>query len=129
MTIDDFFDFEETRKTFLPYVSKDHKGNEIGWQKLRWMRFSHDDLGSVLFKTRMGHEFYRFSVRKGSPRSCTLNQHTLLPRYSSVRPISEQKKKDLENLCNIGVIPRDYHAYFRNLQSNGHVEDFVAVDC
>jgi hypothetical protein len=52
------------------------------------------------------------------------SESTELPRkYKSKQPISAAKKKDLLTLCRTGVIPSEYHEYFKTLPSNNSVND------
>lgn len=45
------------------------------------------------------------------------------PKYKQKLPISAAKKKDLLALCKKGVIPREFHHYYKALQSNAAVQD------
>lgn len=42
----------------------------------------------------------------------------LVQLYKTTLPISEAKKKDLVKLCNSGVIPKEYHQWFKSLPSS-----------
>ena len=45
--------------------------------------------------------------------------------YSQKLPVSEAKKRDLLNLCREGVIPTEYHAYFKDIPSSKNMRDFL----
>ncbi len=47
--------------------------------------------------------------------------HTTL--VDSKLPITATKKKDLPSLCSEGIIPSEYHQYFKNIQDPDTIED------
>lgn len=51
--------------------------------------------------------------------SATVSFPTELPKaYTKILPISNEKKKDLQQMCNSGIIPNELHSWYLNLPSN-----------
>lgn len=48
--------------------------------------------------------------------------------YLEALPISAAKKKDLINLCNTGVIPEEYHGWYKQLKSSTDAVDLIPDD-
>ena len=53
--------------------------------------------------------------------SCLL--HVVAKKYTSRQAISAAKKKDLVGLCKNGIIPSEYHEYYKFLPANNSVID------
>ena len=57
-------------------------------------------------------------------RNTDASPSDVLPRrYTSKLPISSAKKKDLRNLCKSGVIPSEYHEFYKSLPFHQSVRD------
>lgn len=53
-----------------------------------------------------------FQDKKNTENSDAMLPNTLKQLYRAPLPISEAKKKDFIKLCEKGVIPEEYHAWF-----------------
>ncbi|CAG4939067.1 unnamed protein product [Parnassius apollo] len=54
-----------------------------------------------------------------------LKNYKMPPAYSSPLPISEAKKKDLNNLCAKGIIPQELHLWYQSLPTSKDVVDRI----
>lgn len=89
------------------------------------MRFQKDIPDTCFIKYEYGEEFQSIKVT-GSKRGCGLDVPPNDPRptrYMSKLPISAAKKKDLLNLCKSGVIPSEFHNFYKCLPSQQSVKD------
>ncbi|CAG5023464.1 unnamed protein product [Parnassius apollo] len=54
-----------------------------------------------------------------------LKNYKMPPAYSSPLPISEGKKKDVNNLCAKGIIPQELHLWYQSLPTSKDVVDRI----
>ncbi len=83
---------------------------DLRLSEIKVMKFEKQCPASVLVKYSYSDEFKRvLLIRK--PKVAT----DLLQCYSEKIPLSENKKKDLKELCEKGLIPRPYSDFFNNI--------------
>jgi hypothetical protein len=59
------------------------------------------------------------SNKRGRPSE----PYQLAKNYTSWQAISAAKKRDLVGLCKNGIIPNEYHEYYKSLPANNSVID------
>jgi hypothetical protein len=59
------------------------------------------------------------SNKRGRPSE----PYQLVKKYTSRQAISAAKKTDLVGLCKNGIIPSEYHEYYKSLPANNNVID------
>jgi hypothetical protein len=65
-------------------------------------------------------------VRRGHYLDWFAELQELTRKYTSKQQISAAKKKDLVSLCRSGIIPSEYHDYYKSLPSSSNVDDKLA---
>ena len=98
--------------------------------KLKWIQIRRDSPRSLFVnETFEGKHFEEIQVQsstraKGRPLQWP-NKLSFL--YKSKLCISEKKKNDLLSLCNSGLIPEEFHAYYKALPSTKGMKDKIPV--
>ena len=114
----DFVDLHHLCEVQFSNVKKDVTGEQVNWLKIKMLRFNKERPNAILFKYNFDDEFRTIKVSvSGRRKSVETLKGEERPAYEDVQPISDAKKKDLVSLCETGVIPRCYHAYYRQLKS------------
>ena len=122
---EDIIDFKQVKAQKIKNVRMTTEGKKVNWTKIRWMRFQKDIPDTCFIKYEYDEEFQSIKVT-GSKRGCGLDvvpSEPLPTRYVSKLPISAAKKKDLLNLCKSGVIPSEFHIFYKSLPSQQSVRD------
>ncbi|CAC5380535.1 unnamed protein product [Mytilus coruscus] len=101
-------------------------GKEIKWLKIRWLRYTKENPDCILFKYKMDDEFREMKVALTSTRGRATEEYQLIKKYTSRQSISAAKKKDIVGLCKKGIIPSEYHEYYKSLLANINVKDTLA---
>ena len=125
-----FLDFKALSKQIMPGLS------QIQWLKVKWMRYEIEARPSdqpsnnhpqpsavqILYKYKFDEDFRKVPDRK--IRSAT--QVETPPKAKQLYPgrlsISEEKKRDLLQLCSDGTIPSEYHEYYKGLPTTSVAE-------
>ena len=79
-----------------------------------------------MFKYNFDDEFRVLKVAGTIKRGRTAEPQELTRKYTARQQISAAKKKDLVNLCKSGVIPSEYHEFYKLLPSSSNISDKLA---
>jgi len=124
LTYEDIYDFKALQKQALRYRKEDTEGEKINWLQIRWLRFEKCDPDYISFKYSCDDEFKEMRVTENTKKGRPAANVTEIPkRYKSKQSISSAKKKDLLNLCKNGVIPHEYHEFYKGLPADKKVPD------
>lgn len=123
---EDIIDFKQLKTQKVKNVKTSVDGKKVNWTKLRWMRFRKDNPDMCFFKYDFDEEFQCLKLT-GSKRGRSMDvgptSESMPRRYKSKIPISAAKKKDLVQLCKSGVIPSEFHEFYKNLPSQQSIPD------
>ncbi|XP_076090122.1 uncharacterized protein LOC143062260 [Mytilus galloprovincialis] len=122
----DIYDFKDLSKKNMKFRKEDVNGKKIKWLKIRWLRYTKENPDCILFKYKMDDEFCEMKVSLTSTRGRSTEEYQLIKKYTSQQSISAAKKKDLVGLCKKGIIPSEYHEYYKSLPANINVKDTLA---
>ena len=90
------------------------KEDRVNWLTIKWLRYLKEDQETLLFKYRMTDDFKQLKIRGTNTTRPQTSFSLSLPRhYSSELPLSEVGKKDLLDLCHMGVVPQEYHFFYK----------------
>ena len=90
------------------------KGDRVNWLTIKRLRYLREDQETLLFKYRMADYFKQLKIKGSSTRGRQTSFSLSLPRrYSAKLLLSEVKKKDLQDLCHMGVAPQEYHCFYK----------------
>lgn len=109
-----FFDFKSQINCRFNNWSVNIQGNKINWTKIKKVSVYSNDPNKL---------YYRLDINVSSDQLWMITNkntrqrgiHDLPPLYSVKIKISEDKKRDLNNLCKNNIIPERYHDFFKNL--------------
>ena len=94
----------------------DTEDNKVNWLKVKCFRFEKKHPGLILF--RYGHSGNYMTINSyGRGRFTT---PTLSKVYTSPFPISGQKYSDLTQLYEKGVIPQEFHSWYKSLPKSNN---------
>ncbi|CAG2233093.1 unnamed protein product [Mytilus edulis] len=107
-------------------MEKKFSGETINWLKVKWIRVTKENPGSVFFNNGFDPENFmeaKFQSSSLRGRKKKTGNIKLSPLYESKLQISAAKKADLLSLCKSGVIPTTYHSYYESLPVGKLVKD------
>ena len=122
----DIYDFKEFTKKYMKFRKEDSNGGKVNWLQIKWIRYSKENLDCIMFKYNFDDEFRVLKVAGTIKRGHTAEPHELTRKYTARQQISAAKKKDLVNLCKSGVIPSEYHEFYKLLPSSSNISDKLA---
>ena len=117
----DILDFKKFQSTNMKPQKKTDTGLKVMWTKMKWIRYLKSEPDACLFKYSMEEEFQKVKIT-GKKRQ-QQSDEGLTRKYQKKIPISAAKKKDLMQLCKSGVIPVEYHEYYKSLPSSNSSKD------
>ena len=74
-------------------------GESVSWQQMQWMRFLKNEPYKMFYKTSLDYSLFHvldLSHKRGRPK--IYGNINLYPLYTSTRPITEEKRKDIMSL-------------------------------
>jgi hypothetical protein len=118
----DIYDFKEFRKKCMQFRKEDVDGKKVNWLQIKWIRYTQENPDCIIFnpdcimcKYNFEDEFRVLKVAGTVKRGHTAKPQELTRTYTSRRKISAAKKENLERLCRSGIIPSEYHDYYKSL--------------
>ncbi|XP_052075475.1 uncharacterized protein LOC127712922 [Mytilus californianus] len=122
----DFYDLKGLKTDFNINLKRTVSGETINWLKVKWIRVTKENPGSVFFNNGFDPENFmeaKFQSSSLRGRKKKTGNIKLSPLYESKLQISAAKKADLLSLCKSGVIPTTYHSYYESLLVGKLVKD------
>ena len=120
----DFFDLKQVASSTLRNTKIDTEGKQVNWLKLVWIRYVKSEEDTIFFKYRMSEDFKQLKIKGNSRRKKISVSYQDLPKcYEARRSISELKKRDLLDLCDLGIVPKKHHPYYQNIPSSASISD------
>ncbi|XP_062602831.1 uncharacterized protein LOC134264549 [Saccostrea cucullata] len=120
-------DFKEcAQKVVSCNRRKDSTGENVHWNKIHVFQYKKENPDTIYFKYEFDDEFRAMPLqgrkRKSKVDCMQLHQYPLKPLYTHRIPISEAKYKDLQTLCQRGLIPRAHQDFFKALPHEGDTD-------
>ena len=118
LATDDILDFHLIAQKTIHSVKLDDEKEKVQWNMMRVFEVRKDSPNKFYFKYQYEEEEFKCMTYGGPSRRkkpVELSAMTIPPAYNGPRPISSKKFADLVKLCDIGAIPKVYHAFFQNL--------------
>ena len=101
-------------------------GERVNWLKLRWIQVRREEPRSLFVNYSFDEtSFQEIKVQSSTRGRPTQEMDGISFAYSSKLRISSQKKKDLVNLCDKGIIPQEFHSYYSSLQVSSAKKDKI----
>ena len=122
----DIYDFKDFTKKYMKFRKEDVNGKKVNWLQIKWIRYTQENPDCIMFKYNFEDEFRVLKVAGTAKRGRTAEPQELTRKYTSRQKISAAKKKDLVSLCRSGIIPSEYHDYYKSLPSSSNVDDKLA---
>ncbi|CAH0723007.1 unnamed protein product, partial [Brenthis ino] len=146
---DEFFDLKHLANTLMKNRTKDDKGKQVQWLKIKRIRYVKGQDRKIFFNYDMSDNFNFIEIQEKSTSSTFQSglNHAYSTRnkkrstenylaavnlqfpdqlnrlYQEQLEISEAKKKDLISLCNKLIIPEELHGWFISLKTSKQIVD------
>ena len=117
----DILDFKQYQSTDMKPQKKTDTGTKVFWNKMKWMRYLKSEPDACYFKYAMDAEFQKVKMT-ASKKQYTPDDNVPF-KYQKKLPISSAKKRDLMNLCKSGIIPPEFHEFYKSLPSSNNTND------
>ncbi|KAF9424369.1 hypothetical protein HW555_000508, partial [Spodoptera exigua] len=99
---------------------KNTSNHDVKWNNIKEVCVKRSEPDIILYKYDLEGDYFRLNTlvqtRRNKKTVVDYCNDALKPLYSNTLPIPEAKYKDLIHLCEAGHIPRQYHAFFKNLK-------------
>ncbi|KAF9420745.1 hypothetical protein HW555_003093 [Spodoptera exigua] len=99
---------------------KNTSNHDVKWNNIKEVCVKRSEPDIILYKYDLEGDYFRLNTlvqtRRNKKTVVDYCNDALKPLYSDTLPIPEAKHKDLIQLCEAGHIPRQYHAFFKNLK-------------
>ena len=111
---EDSWNFKNVATSRFCDTKTDIQGDRVNWLPIKWHRYLREDQETLLFKYMMADDFKQLKIKGTSTRGRQTSFSLGLPhRYSGKLLLSEVQKKDLLDLCHMGVAPQEYHCFYK----------------
>ena len=119
-------------KTFVskycPNMKTSTCGQRINWNNIRWVQVRKSSPDSIFLNYTFSEENF-MEIKVSLKTRKTSNEKVLQAAYKAKIPISAAKKKDLIQLCDKGIIPEEFHAYYNSLpQKLGLLSEYLCQE-
>lgn len=115
----DFYDLEKLVNLMVHNTTVNIEKEKVNWLKIKWMRFDKSEPNIMQYKYGLQDtEFKRLDISKKKTAGRKKNWSSdclLCVKYPDKLPISEDKKKDLNTLLELKIIPSDYKSFYDEL--------------
>lgn len=112
------FDFKEQLKNKNWVKNTDNQ--KVTWARIKEVHVVGYQSNKLLYKYDLTYDYMTLVLRKVTRNYSNPN---LREAYTNPLPISQDKYKDLNSLCNSGTIPNKYHNFFRSLSYGRSILD------
>uniref|UniRef100_A0A915KUK3 Uncharacterized protein n=1 Tax=Romanomermis culicivorax TaxID=13658 RepID=A0A915KUK3_ROMCU len=97
----------------FPNVVFDENNAKVNWLKIKQLKYFPS--GAIEFKYDHEQENHTMKTEMRKRRGRQSGSSSWPKLYAAKLPISQAKKKDLENLCDMRLIPEEYQLFIKNL--------------
>ncbi|XP_047543351.1 uncharacterized protein LOC125075686 [Vanessa atalanta] len=113
MGTEDFVDIKYLKTILVKNAKVDSDGNAVNWLKIRWLQYRKEDNKHIYFKYDLEDDDFKMIkiIRRG--KRLPVEQIVLKNAYDKPLPISSEKYDDLQDLCRQGIIPTQYHDFYK----------------
>ena len=113
LTFSDMLDLPDLSKKIIKNRNKDENGATVKWLKIKCLKYEKSKPNC--FQYRYDFTTPHINVfTKGRGRQFSMPTE-INKAYSTLLPISQAKKNDLERLCTLGIIPIEVQEWYYNL--------------
>lgn len=120
----DFYDLKQVAFSTLRNTKVDTEGKQVSWLKIVWIRYVKSEDDTIFFKYKMSEDFKQLKIKGNSRRKKSSAEFQELPKcYEARQAISEAKKRDLLDLCHMGIVPKKHHHYYQTIRCSSSVSD------
>lgn len=109
----DFVDIKNLKTILVKNAKVDCDGNAVNWLKIRWLQYRKEDNKHIYFQYDLEDDDFKTIkiIRRG--KRLPVEQILLKNAYDKPLPISSEKYDDLQDLCRQGIIPTQYHDFYK----------------
>ena len=114
MKYTDVYDMKTFVSKYCPNMKTSTCGQRINWNNITWVQVRKSSPDSIFLNYTFSEENF-MEIKVSLKTRKTSNEKVLQAAYKAKIPISAAKKKDLIQLCDKGIIPEEFHAYYNSL--------------
>lgn len=117
-THEDFYDWKIVQEQWGNNFTMNTDQIKVKWGDIQVLKVEKDSPNCFFYKTSYEDEtFKKVDVRKtrNTRFSDSFKSTQLVRAYSKKIPLADNKKKDLQELCNKNLIPKYYILYYKNV--------------
>ncbi len=114
LTFRDFYDLKSLARQLVKNRNKNEDGQLVSWLEVRLLKFTKGKKMEIEYKRDYSGGWKVIPVQglRSVGRPEAFPEQANMPKvYKHQLEISQQKKKDLVDLCKNGVIPEEYHGW------------------
>jgi len=117
MTHEQFYDVKVLQESWGNNFSLDEDKTQVKWHDIKILKVEKEHPEAFFYKTSFEDKtFKKTYVRKRRAANQSFISVDLTRAYSGKIPLSDAKKKDIQELINKNAIPRQYYdSYFKNV--------------
>lgn len=117
MTHEQFYDVKVLQESWGNNFSLDEDKTQVKWHDIKIVKLEKEHPEAFFYKTSFEDKtFKKTYVRKRRAANQSFISVDLTRAYSGKIPLSDAKKKDIQELINKNAIPRQYYdSYFKNV--------------
>ena len=106
----------------------DMKGQKISWLKIKMLKVEKAKPDEIQIKySYEDEEGHTLSLKRKGKRGRPCTSKCFVRKYTEKLVVSTDKKRDLVALCKTGIIPEEYHDFYKSLKTSEEVKDRVPV--
>jgi len=126
MKTEDFVDYKSMAQRYVSNRTKSIGGEQVNWLKIKRLKYKASTPNTIHFTYDYGVDFSQLCVNSSTRRGRRQSKFPdNIPLFVSPPAISQLKYNDLITLCDSLAIPRDYHSFYRSLNNNVSVRDYL----
>lgn len=116
MTHDKFYDVKALQESWGNNFNIDEDKTQVKWHDIKILRVEKEHPGSFFYKTSFAdNAFKKTAVRKRRAANQSFISVDLTRAYTGKTPLSDAKRKDIQELIDKNVIPKQYYeSYFKS---------------
>lgn len=111
-----FVDLKKLFSNIGHTLLKNANNEKVNWLKIKTLRVEKESLLQIKYKEHWEEEFKTMNIAYGRRRvKVDISKWILAKKFTKPIPISNQKLKDLNALCDQKAIPVSSHKFYRDL--------------
>ncbi len=113
----DFYDLKDLCSILIVNRNRNSNNEIVNWMMIRSMKFEKGNVKEIFYKMGYDIDWQAIPIRPREGVGCPLAvPHEVKGLYRAVLRINNAKKKDLVEMCRKGIIPSEFHGWYRGIK-------------